>query len=152
MVGVTTQSRFSSSFVAQGFQRLQPVLGAEGLHAADGWGLGQHGANHRQHGLGILRHQFTGHAVALGHPGTFIQQARRFKERRQVQLHRLAAQALELLDGITEQHRPWVQPKNARSCGTRHTEAERTRCAERRAVVPRRDCCGCIRPVDQVAR
>ncbi|MNC76868.1 hypothetical protein D3C75_1286850 [compost metagenome] len=87
-------------FVAQGFQRLQPVLGAEGLHARDGRGLGQYGANDRQYGLGIVFHQFAGHAVAFGHPRAFVEQTRRFEKGRQVQFHRFATQGLESIDRI----------------------------------------------------
>ncbi|MNF96202.1 hypothetical protein D3C84_789840 [compost metagenome] len=88
--------------VAQGLQGLQAILGTEGLHAAHRRRLGQHRANHRQHGFGILRHQLAGDAVALGHPRPFVEQSRRFQKRRQIQRHRLTTQRGELIDGTGE--------------------------------------------------
>ncbi|MNR03444.1 hypothetical protein D3C85_1193360 [compost metagenome] len=126
------------SFVAQGFQRLQPILGTEGLHAGDGRCLGQYGANHRQHGLGILFHQFASDAVALGHPWSFVKQACRFKKGRKVQFHCFATQALELIDRITEQQRSFSATEKRQVLCAGHAEAEWTRCAERRAVIPQR--------------
>ncbi|MNI23042.1 hypothetical protein D3C73_766110 [compost metagenome] len=124
--------------VAQGLERLQPVLGAEGLHAVDGGCLGQDSANHRQHGLGVLCHQLPGHAVALGHPRAFIEQACGLQKRRQVQFHRFAAQGLETIDGIAEQQRAFRASKELQVLCTWYAEPERPWCAERRAVIPQR--------------
>ncbi|MNT07670.1 hypothetical protein D3C72_1423850 [compost metagenome] len=117
---------------------MQPVLGAEGLYAVDGGCLGQYGANHRQHGLRVLRHQLPGHAVALGHPRAFIEQACGLQKRRQVQFHRFAAQGLEAVDGITEQQRAFRATEELQVLCTGYAETEGAWCTERRTVVPQR--------------
>ena len=84
---------------AQRVLHLEGVGGAEARRAADdlahGW----------VEGLGLRGEQLAHHAVALGHPGAFIQQRRHCEQRREVQLHHQLAQAAGALDGGGEHRR-----------------------------------------------
>ena len=80
----------------------------------------------------------TDRGVAFGHPRSFVEQPGGIQEGRQLDLHALAAQRLELAYRIVEQSFRLAVAEELQILRTRHTETERRCAAEVEAVGLRR--------------